>query len=279
MLKKPGENFYPFFMVGAFSGDGISFLERPILRFDGNDKPYISLVPCVGFITEIYAKSFLVVLRRYFDLPYKKAKPGKGSFEYTARAKSDVKKVLSCLSDANHGPAHVHEIKVAQLNLLSDACRIRDKYGGRVRNYAELEALIAESFRIAFLAGTYVNRKYSYETITVAMAYHLGLGPEVCKSYSAYVNMPYPAGYEVWAANLKPVDLPKPKKAKSKPQDPRSKPIWAYGFYFPSLLQAEKTLKPMRAELEAKLNRRIKVDRKGLKQKLENPNDLDVVYG
>ena len=91
------QSFYldPFYVVGAFSGDGIVYLEKPQFKYDRHKKPYIKLVPCLGWITETRAVQFLEAMTAYFDLPSKKYHRRSGSFELTIRAKAGVEKVLA----------------------------------------------------------------------------------------------------------------------------------------------------------------------------------------
>ena len=268
----------PFYVVAGFSGDGVSSLEKPFLAFDRENRPYVRLMPTIGWFAETYARDFVFAMGVYFRLPVKKPTPRQGSVELQVRAQASIDRVLFRLADADHAEAHVHKVKVAQLNLLAQACALRRETGGYVQDYAALEALMAESFRVAFLSSHYKTRTYTYDTITVAMAKHLGLSTDVCKPYGFYVSEAPPADYLDRSGVSDPIVLPKPKPKRKKPQDPRSKAIVAYGYKFPSLAESARGLKPIRADLELKLGRKIRIDRKGLGQKLKDPQDFDVVW-
>lgn len=269
----------PFYIVGAFSGDGIVYLEKPQFKYDRHKQPYVKLVPCLGWVTETHAVQFLEAMAAYFNLPFKKYKRRPGSFELIIRAKADVEKMLAKLSNLDHKKAHVHRIKVAELNLLQWVCDLNQQTGGYIRSYESLEKIMAESFRVAVLNGYYKKRSYNYETITEAIAFHLKVPLRQRKPYSFYVQESFPTDSLNKPDVFFPIELPKPKPTKPKKLDPsgRGKAVVAYGYFFPTLLTAEKELKHMKADLEKKLNRSIPISRKSLKRKLEDSSDLDVV--
>lgn len=285
-LKKNANVLSPFFIIGFYTGDGITYLEKPTFNYDRNKQPYIGLVPCIGFTVETSAVKMLDALRLYFKLPDKKYTLRAGSYEMLIRSQNLVNLILQKLSDNNHKNVHIHKIRVAQLNLIWIASQLRLQTNNHITDYEKLEKLMAESFRVAFESGTYKSRTYTYQMITQAMAKHLNVSLNIRKPYSFYVVQSPPKNYLTQMVYIKPIEVKPPPPVRLKKKDPsgRGKAIVAYGLFFQTMLEAEKFLKPLKANLTVAHGEKIansnlpSVTRRGLGRKLANSKDFDVVY-
>lgn len=210
-LKSAESVLNPFYVVVFFSGDGVAYVEKPTFTFNRQGQPCVNLWPCIGFFVETHAKLMLSAMVTYFSLQNDKAQPRSGSFELRLKGQADVKNVLDVLSNPTNRVAHVHVGRVAELNLLQWACDLKQHKGEPKNLYRQLEAFQAENFRVAFLTGSYKNKTYTYETITQAMAEHLGVPSSQCRPYSFYTSELPPADYLDRPGVQNPVRLPKPK--------------------------------------------------------------------